>query len=1148
MAGQERSSAEWIKANIKKRECNTFIPQTGLDLEGDNQRCCCGREKVKHASIANTNTVVSNIVWDKGEHTTLLPTDSYGGVHMSPAATATKFVRAASDTEPALLYELLTVAWRLAPPNLLISFIGHDATLSSKMRTALCLVANSTGAWLLTRGLASDLVCSVGRVARECKLASFAGCQKVVAIGIAPWGMVQGRDVFSKKQSAWPSLLVDKTHTTLPLDVNHTHFLLMDDGTESSAGVECNVRATLENFISQQKTMHGGSGCIEIPVVYLITDGKPEDIKMVRKAVESGTPCLLLAGSGGLADCLASLLKVDPSLLNEALLSQKLEDVFGERIRSCSRDELQELVQSMLDIMKHPELLTSMKQEESETLDLIILKALLRVSRENKSGDGQTYLDELKLAVAWDRLDIAQTELLNGSVKWKAENLEEVLQTALVNNKPGFVAQFLENGVNVATFTTRKRLEGLYRATATREPLRHLLLGKTDKRLHSDAEKEFVGHQQLSLDDVRSLLNDFLGNVCNKLYSIRKDVMPMDDPWGDLFIWAILHNRLEMAKYFWKKNSYPVSTALAGACILKRLAEVDGDTRQEHKDSENELNEMALALLDEAYNNNETETRTLLIHQTRKWGNATCLQLATEAGNQRLFAHRAVQDLLNRMWWGSILDDTEIWKLLLCCCFPPLLAVNLVQFHSGSTIAEKSLADQKDVTSVNRMPLLEDGQSGTQTPRPSAHQGLFKKCIGRWLEYCRAPVIVFLHNIIAYLLFLILFAYVLLEDFSKGGPNYLEFVLYFIVFTLICEEVRQSIAIASSTSLLLSLHIYSEGFWNKIDIIAFTLFIFGFIFRLFESTFDDGRILMSIDFLVYTMRLIHMFTIHKELGPQINIVGGMMKDLFFFLFILIVWIFAYGVATEGILHPGKNNFVGTIRRVFFRPYLQIFGRIPLDEIDAQNWNYTATITECLDKHPSACPNAHGNWLVLLLLIIFLIVTNILLLNLLIAMFSHTFARGQSNSDAIWKYQRFHLIEEYCKRPSIPPPFIILSHLNELFHNFGCKRPHTRRARFVLELQAEEGKKLMEWERVQLISHLAKVAQRVESSNEVQLRCTSKRMGELLRLMNNIQSHEDRVLRLETQLKYCADALAWIVKGLQDHSVSLPPPTSPGRDA
>lgn len=40
----------------------------------------------------------------------------------------------------------------------------------------------------------------------------------------------------------------------------------------------------------------------------------------------------------------------------------------------------------------------------------------------------------------------------------------------------------------------------------------------------------------------------------------------------------------------------------------------------------------------------------------------------------------------------------------------------------------------------------------------------------------------------------------------------------------------------------------------------------------------------------------------------------------------------------------------------------------------------------LGQDPASCPNLYANWLVILLLVAFLLVTNVLLMNLLIAMF------------------------------------------------------------------------------------------------------------------------------------------------------------------
>lgn len=52
----------------------------------------------------------------------------------------------------------------------------------------------------------------------------------------------------------------------------------------------------------------------------------------------------------------------------------------------------------------------------------------------------------------------------------------------------------------------------------------------------------------------------------------------------------------------------------------------------------------------------------------------------------------------------------------------------------------------------------------------------------------------FLGNVLMYFLFLLLFAYVLLVDFKHpppSGPAISEYVLYFWVFTIVCEEIRE---------------------------------------------------------------------------------------------------------------------------------------------------------------------------------------------------------------------------------------------------------------------------------------------------------------------------------------------------------------------
>lgn len=98
--------------------------------------------------------------------------------------------------------------------------------------------------------------------------------------------------------------------------------------------------------------------------------------------------------------------------------------------------------------------------------------------------------------------------------------------------------------------------------------------------------------------------------------------------------------------------------------------------------------------------------------------------------------------------------------------------------------------------------------------------------VTRWRQFWFAPVTSFLGNVLMYFLFLCLFAYVLLVDFKPpppDGPATLEFVLYFWVFTLVCEELRQTFFMGGH-SVLQRMKNYIQDVWNKCDLTAIMLF------------------------------------------------------------------------------------------------------------------------------------------------------------------------------------------------------------------------------------------------------------------------------------------------------------------------------------
>ncbi|XP_059927189.1 transient receptor potential cation channel subfamily M member 5 [Gadus macrocephalus] len=1103
-----------------------------------------------------------------------------------PTRTKAKFVRVQSSTDPVLIYRMLTEQWGLAPPHLVVALVGGDELAQMKpwlrntVRKGLVKAAQSTGAWFLTNGLRFGITKHLGQAVRDHSLASTSSKVRVVAIGIAPWSMIHNREALLSAKPDNPAVYKsqDLPHGSVyALDSNHSHLVLVEEDPQRP-GATSDMRVKLLKHISLQRTGHGGAGSFEIPVLCLLVHGEPRILTRMITGIGNSSPWLILAGSGGVADILVTLLS--KGSWDADSVQELLADTFPGAHHASDLRNWIKLIQKILD---HGHLLTVHDPEqESSELDTVILKALVKACK-SQSQQAQDFLDELKLAVAWNRVDIAKSDIFNGDVEWQAADLEEVMMDALVNDKPDFVRLFVDNGVNLGDFLTYGRLQELYWAVSEKSLLYHLLLKKyQEKQLLLKAARSPgpPGHHppeqgerkpRFTLHEVSKVLKDFLHDSCKgfyqkiptekpakgRLFHSQKSLAELEEccehPWRDLFLWAVLQNRQQMANYFWAMGPEAVAAALAGCKILKEMARLESEAESARSMKEAKYEQFALDLFGECYSNSEDRAYALLVRRTRCWSKSTVLNLATEADAKSFFAHDGVQAMLTKIWWGAMTTDTGISKLVLSFFCPPLIWTNLIKFSEEESDSRSSGEPFTELDSLDteKALLLTDDDD----PLGSAPHAAGQSCaavwwrffLRRWHRFWSAPVTVFLGNVIMYFAFLGLFSYVLLLDFRPPpprGPGGPEVMLYFWVFTLVLEEIRQSFFTDEEINIFKKIKFYLEDNWNKCDMVAISLFVVGLSCRMSSNTYEAGRTVLALDFMVFTLRLIHIFAIHKQLGPKIIIVERMMKDVFFFLFFLSVWMIAYGVATQALLHPNDPRIDWVFRRALYRPYLHIFGQIPLEEIDAARMpdiNCTDVPEEIIMGTLPPCPNIYANWLVILLLVIFLLVTNVLLLNLLIAMFSYTFQVVQEHTDIYWKYQRYHLIVEYHSRPALAPPFIIISHLSQLLLSV-VKRTEPKQEHLERELPAGLDQRLMTWETVQKENYLAHQECRLLESSEERLRSTSSKVQSLLRMAGGFKDQEKRMVSVEAQVRYCGEVLSWLAECFAQSTLKC------GRDA
>ncbi|CAH3020787.1 unnamed protein product, partial [Porites evermanni] len=396
------------------------------------------------------------------------------------------FIRISDDTDPDDVLHLLQKEWKLELPKLVISvtggaknFVMHPK-LKDLFRQGLLKAAKTTGAWIITGGTNTGVMKHVGKAVKGHTVMSRGAMltdktSQVHLIGIAPWGIVEHRSELIKKTQDLVTY-----HMTSSLEIqgscidnNHSHFLLVDDGTEGKYGGEIAFRARFQKFLANKEISKRYNYLDEnsqndrpngIPVVLVVLEGGPNTIRTVLESVTStpAVPVVIADGSGRAADILAyaySLyiehegfdLKHFRQVAEHEILELRIKKAFPER-------EWFESYSNVLECVKKSQYITICHMDDDGIdIDKSILKAILKAQITLPSY-------QLDLALTWNRADIARTEIFTKGRKWKIETLEDKMEDALINNRVEFVDLLLEKGVSMKKFLTTDRLNNLFKA------------------------------------------------------------------------------------------------------------------------------------------------------------------------------------------------------------------------------------------------------------------------------------------------------------------------------------------------------------------------------------------------------------------------------------------------------------------------------------------------------------------------------------------------------------------------------------------------------------------------------------------------------------------------------------------------------------
>ncbi|XP_051923311.1 transient receptor potential cation channel subfamily M member 3 isoform X8 [Hippocampus zosterae] len=1207
---QPPAQKSWIERAFSKRECVHIIVSAK-----DPHRCCCGRLIGQHVGLppgisSSHNDKAKRAAkndspsekWSISKHTQLSPTDAFGTIEFQGGGHSNKamYVRVSYDTKPDLLLHLMTKEWQLELPKLLISVHGglQNFELQPKLKQVfgkgLIKAAMTTGAWIFTGGVNTGVIRHVGDALKDHASKSRG---KICTIGIAPWGIVENQEDLVGKDVVRPYQTMSNPMSKLTvLNSLHSHFILADNGTTGKYGAEVKLRRQLEKHISLQKiNTRIGQG---VPVVALIVEGGPNVISIVLEYLRDTppVPVVVCDGSGRASDILAFGHKYseEGGIINESLRDQLLVTI--QKTFTYSRTQAQHLFIILMECMKKKELITvfRMGSEGHQDIDLAILTALLK-------GANASAPDQLSLALAWNRVDIARSQIFIYGQQWPVGSLEQAMLDALVLDRVDFVKLLIENGVSMHRFLTLSRLEELYNTRhGPSNTLYHLVRDVKKREYPGFSWIYFKGNlppdYRISLIDIGLVIEYLMGGAyrCNytrkrfrtlyhnlfgpkrpkalKLLGMEDDMpirrgrqkttrkreeevdIDLDDPeinhfpfpFHELMVWAVLMKRQKMALFFWQHGEEAMAKALVACKLCKAMAheasenDMVDDISQELNHNSREFGQLAVELLDQSYKQDEQMAMKLLTYELKNWSNATCLQLAVAAKHRDFIAHTCSQMLLTDMWMGRLrMRKNSGLKVILGLLLPP--SILSLEFKNKDEMSympqdqeaylqekeeeepEKPVKEKEEEdmeftvrsyceAQYNSVAML--GKVATETSRKKDVEEVQNRHrlipMGRKIyEFYNAPIVKFWFHTMAYVGYLMLFNYIVLVKMDLW-PSPQEWIVVAYIFTNGIEKMREEPPLMSY-----------------------------------------GRVIYCVNIIYWYIRLLDIFGVNKYLGPYVMMIGKMMIDMMYFVIIMLVVLMSFGVARQAILNPNEDPSWMLARNIFFMPYWMIYGEVFADQIDhihirklqqrlnEKLWlveNYLRTlgtwrssgashIAQC-SQNSTPCgqnittedggmvalpPCKTGAWIVPAIMACYLLVANILLVNLLIAVFNNTFFEVKSISNQVWKFQRYQLIMTFHERPVLPPPLIIFSHITMVLKHLCCRwRKHDDDERdygLKLFITEDELKKVHDFEEQCIEEYFREKDDRFHSSNDERIRVTSERVENMAMRLEEVNERE-----------------------------------------
>ena len=760
----------------------------------------------------------------------------------------------------------MELEWEIGKPLIMLTLLGdvdHDKSARSRINLLLSSFIQSSKyvdcdnemrwPWIITNPLdqmGNEVGYIVRKINKKCNTVRDKECNiPIRCIGICTWGMIANReqiqcgDVDFHLSKVKGDKSKEERNALCSLNPSMSHYLFVDDGTNAVRG--------LDRY--QQKLF----AAYTEPRVCVISGGGDGTLENLKKCLHDNVPCIIVTGSGGVADKLAKIISQTCSLTKEGDIEVllTLEEV-PKKQRSL-----------MLSCLEKRQNCYLWSPECSDFPD--IQSFILRVVAESYFAEPKEVEDEklntyLKLCQYWAKPDVSKEAMAQVTkMKKQAILLDSVKygQRKMVN----FLLENCEKDLQDLDLLLVKDI--LKSCPATQQRIERFCKFERSGSLHMISSKLSTF---LDMKDEDKAPDCFLDeNAKNKPNSMNKALMFM-------FIWSVFKGDFDLADVLLRYLNHPLSSTLIAASILSSLSKLPNFEIQKATllEAAQYFESKACEIVNFGYRINRWKASFLLLQD---YGlGVSCLELsATNDYSHNFLVTPACQEFLTGIWEKGMkhqnaripfmgIRKQSFWCLMVsllalpaCIALPVVLCYEdpsflwwqrllaiLISFAVTASLllilaivfqlwppSQSYFYERLDGHVTNDYKVFQDDLGLDFDKYESLSEELFeiginpchlqKKYHGSiWSgfnfvkELNRSPLIRFLHHTTSYITYLVYFAYLIINIETIGKTFHLEVLLFLFWISFMCDEIKQFFDCENRGN---KLHEYFSSSWNKLD-------------------------------------------------------------------------------------------------------------------------------------------------------------------------------------------------------------------------------------------------------------------------------------------------------------------------------------------